>query len=460
MVSFSCENCGDVLTKKKLDPHRNQCRGASYTCLDCMVHFQGLEYRAHTSCMSEAQKYQGALYRGEGKGKKGKQQNTQKNNSHNNSQSTPVHKAYVEDAQDEYDNSQLATASSVPKAPSPPAAVNVFDFLVDPTPNASRLELPVPDQIMNASEPTRYIESEQQVRDESMSDNSDVSEAEEKPSTDLVRVNVAESPLASLVEWGSGPVPTTGPFETPAPKAIEWKPTKEHEGKSKKDKKDEKKDKKDKKRKRLHVDTHDLSSREGDVLMDDAPPVLHSGLTGGLGKLLSRPSVFPPSPDYSGADAEKESPSAKTKKTKESKRASRARTRHDGFGSNFMALITTRQPSREHSEDRPKKRKHKHGNKTSEKPKMLEYKPINGATDTSSGENQMVVYKPRAELLMSMVNKGPNSEKGVSMNKALKRYHRERIAAGLALGKGDEEKELWRSLRMKKNDRGEIVLFM
>ncbi|RAL62537.1 hypothetical protein DID88_005102 [Monilinia fructigena] len=411
MVSFSCENCGDVLTKKKLDPHRNQCRGASYTCLDCMVHFQGLEYRSHTSCMT-----------------------------------------YVEDAQDEYDNSQPATTPSRPAAPSPPAAVNVFDFLVDATPNASKLQLPAPDEVMNDSEP------ENQVRDEPMGDNADVSKAE-KPSTDLVRVNVEgnNQDLANLVEWGSGPVATTGPFETPAPKTIEWKPTKEHESKSKKDKKDDKK--KDKKRKRLHVDTHELSPREGDVLMNDAPPVLHSGLTGGLNKLL-RPSVFPPSPDYSGADAEKESPSAKTKKSKESKRASRARTRNDTFGSNLMSLITTRQPSREHSEDRPKKRKHKHRTKSSERPKMLEYKPMNGAHDSSPGENQMVVYKPRAELLMSMVNKGPNSEKGVSMNKALKRYHRERVAAGLALGRLDEEKELWRSLRMKKNDRGEIVLFM
>ena len=41
-----------------------------------MVHFWGTEYRAHTSCMSEAQKYQGHLYRGEKK-KGGQQQNQQ-----------------------------------------------------------------------------------------------------------------------------------------------------------------------------------------------------------------------------------------------------------------------------------------------------------------------------------------------------------------------------------------------
>jgi cell growth-regulating nucleolar protein len=42
------QECGDVLTKKKLDNHRMQCHGASFTCLDCMVHFMGMDYRGHT----------------------------------------------------------------------------------------------------------------------------------------------------------------------------------------------------------------------------------------------------------------------------------------------------------------------------------------------------------------------------------------------------------------------------
>lgn len=42
------QSCGDVLTKKKLDAHRGQCRGASFTCLDCMTHFRGIDYKAHT----------------------------------------------------------------------------------------------------------------------------------------------------------------------------------------------------------------------------------------------------------------------------------------------------------------------------------------------------------------------------------------------------------------------------
>jgi len=92
---------------------------------------------------------------------------------------------------------------------------------------------------------------------------------------------------------------------------------------------------------------------------------------------------------------------------------------------------------------------------------MIEYHPRDedrAVQDDPAAE--MVVYKPRADLLLSYINKGPDSERGVSMNKALKRYHRDRNAVGVGLSKGEEEKELWRSLRMKRNDRGEIVLFL
>ncbi|KAM3077708.1 hypothetical protein ACMFMG_007032 [Clarireedia jacksonii] len=421
------------------------------------------------SCISEAQKYQGALYRGEGKGKKGKQNNSSQNQQNNatNSQPTVPHKAYVEDVPEEYDQNAMPEAPSPPSAapvfesqPQASEAVNVFDFLVPETPNASRVELPAPDEFMDDSEPERQLEQENENQHEPMNlgDDTDPSGAEDQPSKDLVRVRFEDNnqTLTNLVEYGNAPIPSgEGAFHTPVPKAIEWKPQKEH----KKDKKDHTEKKKDKKRKRLHVNTHDLSSREGDQVMTDAPPVLHSGLTGGLNKLLSRPSIFPPSPDYS-ADGAEHSIESPLKKTKHAKRSSHSRHR-ESRGSNFMSLISTKQASREHSEDRPKKRKH-HTQRSSERPtKMLEYKPTaNGTHDPSPRENQMVVYKPRAEFLMSFVNKGPNSEKGVSMNKVLKRYHRERTTVGLVLGKEDEEKELWRSLRMKKNDRGEIVLFM
>ncbi|KAG9235090.1 hypothetical protein BJ875DRAFT_375029 [Amylocarpus encephaloides] len=438
MVSFSCENCGDVLTKKKLDPHRNQCRGASFTCLDCMVHFQGNEYRAHTSCISEAQKYQGALYRPE----------KEKKNKQNTSQALVPHKPYVEDiADDEYhhDSHIVIVEPPMPEAPEPPSAapgftpsfdpVNVFDFLVDSeTPNASRNELPAP-------EPMMMIEDT----------------AEENQDRELLRVHfedyqVQGESTTDLVEYRNGPVPTA--YETPAPKA-------ERERERRKDKKDReltKEEKKDKKRKRLHVETRDLSPLEGDEEMTDAPPVLHSGLTGGLNRLLSRPSVFPPSPDYSGGDAGDASPGSPIKKTKHSKK--RGRSRVDTISNNLRSLITAR---REHSSEERPKRKHRKHRGASARPvrnnKMIEYKPLHENSDIQD-DSQVVLYKPRSELLLSFINKGPESERGMSMHKALKRYHRERNATGNSLTKGEEEKELWRSLRMKRNDRGEIVLFL
>ena len=266
-----------------------------------------------------------------------------------------------------------------------------------------------------------------------------------------VRFEDAGHSVSDLVEYGNGPIPTEG-FKTPAPKEDRER------RRERKERDHQSKDKKDKKRKRLHVDTQDLSPRgEGDEVMTDAPPVLHSGLTGGLNRLLSRPSVFPPSPDYSGGDVADASPGSPLKKTKHSKRG---RSRVDTISNNIMSLISTR-PSREHSSEERPKRKHRRHREASERPKMIEYKPMHedGAVQDDP-EAQMVVYKPRADLLLSYINKGPESERGVSMNKALKRYHRDRNAVGVGLSKGEEEKELWRSLRMKRNDRGEIVLFL
>ncbi|KAF8585923.1 hypothetical protein K439DRAFT_1007667 [Ramaria rubella] len=63
MVSFQCDACADVVKKPKLDQHRVRC-GAPFTCIDCSQTFQTpVDWKGHTSCISEAQKYQGALYK-------------------------------------------------------------------------------------------------------------------------------------------------------------------------------------------------------------------------------------------------------------------------------------------------------------------------------------------------------------------------------------------------------------
>lgn len=64
MVSFSCEVCNDTVIKKKLDQHTQRCHGAYFTCIDCSTTFGGTDYRSHTLCISEAEKYEKALYKG------------------------------------------------------------------------------------------------------------------------------------------------------------------------------------------------------------------------------------------------------------------------------------------------------------------------------------------------------------------------------------------------------------
>ena len=64
MVFFVCEVCQESIKKNKVQNHCNNCRDCwVLTCVDCGVSFQGDEYKSHATCISEAEKYQGALYR-------------------------------------------------------------------------------------------------------------------------------------------------------------------------------------------------------------------------------------------------------------------------------------------------------------------------------------------------------------------------------------------------------------
>ncbi|SCU77643.1 LANO_0A00892g1_1 [Lachancea nothofagi CBS 11611] len=73
MVTFNCEVCNDTVPKKNTEKHYYRCPQAYYTCIDCNVTFDdGVSYKAHTQCISEDERYQGALYKG--KKQKGKTQ--------------------------------------------------------------------------------------------------------------------------------------------------------------------------------------------------------------------------------------------------------------------------------------------------------------------------------------------------------------------------------------------------
>ncbi|QRV93904.1 hypothetical protein RhiJN_21922 [Ceratobasidium sp. AG-Ba] len=69
--------CQDVVKKPKLDNHGARCH-ASFTCIDCSKTFAGpAQWKSHTSCISEEQKYQKSVYqeprgRGRGRGQRGR----------------------------------------------------------------------------------------------------------------------------------------------------------------------------------------------------------------------------------------------------------------------------------------------------------------------------------------------------------------------------------------------------
>lgn len=351
---------------------------------------------SHTSCMSEAQKYQGHLYRPEkekkGNNRQNQQQQNQQNqaNKQNNQQGYNHNQKAVQPYVEEEIENRVAVVETMPEAPTPPSAVadfepatetkpNVFDFYAgQATPNASTADL------------TKFATQ----------------------ATAVVKFSTEDA-------------------ETPAKKA-----------------KKEKAPKSDKKRKRLHVDTSGSSSVDRDLEMpdvegDSAVPGLHTGLTGGLKQLMPKDGFFPPTP-ISSEDAETP---VKVKKSKKAKKEVGLMAR---MGSGLINSAVGRRTSsgssgkKEHDEDKPRK-----------KTKAIEYKP--------EGNTEVVPFAPlepaaMAAQLISFVPAAEESEKGVSMDKALKRYHRMRSEAGGA-GKQVEEKELWKALRMKRNEAGEIVLF-
>lgn len=65
MVVFSCDGCGEMLKKSQVDSHARKCYNcASVSCVDCSVSFWGDDYRKHTSCITEAERYEKTVYKG------------------------------------------------------------------------------------------------------------------------------------------------------------------------------------------------------------------------------------------------------------------------------------------------------------------------------------------------------------------------------------------------------------
>lgn len=59
MVYFTCGACGEQIKKPQVEKHyMGKCRNCNLlTCIDCLKDFHGDEYKSHTQCMTEAQRY-------------------------------------------------------------------------------------------------------------------------------------------------------------------------------------------------------------------------------------------------------------------------------------------------------------------------------------------------------------------------------------------------------------------
>jgi len=71
MVFFECQKCNESVKKPKLAKHLQSCRSYYVSCIDCSKVFAWNEWESHTSCISEAQKYQGSLYQAKENNNKG-----------------------------------------------------------------------------------------------------------------------------------------------------------------------------------------------------------------------------------------------------------------------------------------------------------------------------------------------------------------------------------------------------
>jgi len=74
MVVFICDGCSATLKKNQVDAHAAKCyKCVSVCCVDCNVSFFGDDYRMHTSCITESEKYEGQFGKKKNKHKRNPQ---------------------------------------------------------------------------------------------------------------------------------------------------------------------------------------------------------------------------------------------------------------------------------------------------------------------------------------------------------------------------------------------------
>eukprot|EP00834_Sanchytrium_tribonematis_P003570 NODE_141_length_15967_cov_0.946118.p12 type:complete len:107 gc:universal NODE_141_length_15967_cov_0.946118:12106-12426(+) len=61
MGSFVCDTCQDTIKKGKVKTHVYNCNMYTISCVDCGKTFTIKTYNLHNQCMTETEKYAGAL---------------------------------------------------------------------------------------------------------------------------------------------------------------------------------------------------------------------------------------------------------------------------------------------------------------------------------------------------------------------------------------------------------------
>lgn len=481
------------------------------------------------SCMSEAQKYQGALYKEKPNKKKGQ-----------NGKGNANKQARVEDASD----GDLVKAEAFPPpAPTPPPAgegkatsealtkpINVFDYLVtEETPNASKVTL--------APKDTPKAQMSMRANAKSVFEPSSALAKLDTKTDDEGHYDVAYE--ENGFSYGADPIPlamypndvpnVSTEFVTPAPKKSKKERRKEEKRASASASASEKKRKRGQENPSSPQDDMDTPMLDppSSVINNAGTPVLtHSGLTGGLNRMMRSPSPED-SPDlhrqsYHDASSPIKRTRRNGKETKESSshndaglgisiknRAERlvtsmfggsvVSTSSAGNDSNSRALVRTRRGSSSSADLEIRKKKSHRSRHASDphmerKAKRKSSNPTDGdrpsrrqkqsderrRSDSRSPhrERQVTVYRASkpparsddllqrelAEHFLSLL-RSKDSERGCSVHKALKRFHRHfedevEDDRDREWRRAEDEKDLWRALRLRRNERGEIVVFV
>jgi len=148
--------------------------------------------------------------------------------------------------------------------------------------------------------------------------------------------------------------------------------------------------------------------------------------------------------------------------------------RHNGTSRDNVRMehsSRTKSSTRRHGSESPDESKQRNGKSAQ---KAIEYhshhRTAYSASDSDDerarqGDHHMVVFgaeerlRRKCEDFLAYISENAGGPRGYSINKTLKRYHKDSDIRK-DNEKRDEEKELWKGLRLRRNDRGEVVIFV